>query len=245
MRVAVFSTDPTTVSSSSAQTRRTVTSCLSRSSAGSDNGRAGPGCERGVLLRQRPARRPSLRRLQRLGVTRCVALRCAGFNNVDLEAAARLGIAVVRVPAYSPYAVAEHTIASGADAQPQDPSRARARPRGNFALDGLLGFDLHGRTVGIVGTGRIGECFARIMAASVANCSPATRCRTRRARRWVRDTWGSLICYGERHRDPALPADAANAPPDRRGALAMMKPGAMLINTSRGAMVDTPAVIER
>src|SRR5437868_683180 len=87
---------------------------------------------------------------------RLVALRCAGFNNVDLEAAHRLGLKVVRVPAYSPYAVAEHTVGLML-ALNRKIYRSYTRVReGNFALDGLLGFDLHSRIVGIVGTGKIG-----------------------------------------------------------------------------------------
>ncbi|MFQ5490512.1 MAG: NAD(P)-dependent oxidoreductase, partial [Phycisphaerae bacterium] len=86
--------------------------------------------------------------------TRLVALRCAGFNNVDLVAAQRLDMTVLRVPAYSPYAVAEHAVALIL-ALNRKLHRAFARVREqNFSLNGLLGFDLHGRTVGIVGTGR-------------------------------------------------------------------------------------------
>ena len=86
-----------------------------------------------------------------------VALRCAGFNNVDLVAAAEHDVAVVRVPAYSPHAVAEHTFALilGLNRRLH---RASDRVRnGDFRLEGLLGFDLHGRTIGVIGTGRIGE----------------------------------------------------------------------------------------
>src|SRR3712207_3424904 len=87
---------------------------------------------------------------------RLVALRCAGFNNVDIAAAQQLGITVVRVPAYSPHAVAEHTVALML-ALNRKLHRAYNRVReGNFALEGLLGFDLHGRTAGIIGTGKIG-----------------------------------------------------------------------------------------
>src|SRR6478672_714429 len=96
--------------------------------------------------------------------TRLVALRSAGFTNVDLPAAAPLGLTVTRVPAYSPHAVAEHTVALVL-ALNRKVHRAWARVRqGNFALDGLLGFDLVGRTAGIVGTGKIGAAVARIMA---------------------------------------------------------------------------------
>src|SRR5690606_32211673 len=92
-----------------------------------------------------------------------LTLRSAGFNHVDLRAADAHGITVVRVPAYSPYAVAEHAVALVLTLNRQL-HRAHLRVRdGNFALDGLLGFDLHGKRVGVVGTGRIGTAFCRIM----------------------------------------------------------------------------------
>jgi D-lactate dehydrogenase len=95
--------------------------------------------------------------------TRLVALRSTGFNHVDLNAAHRLGITVVRVPSYSPFSVAEHTVGLILSLT-RHIHRAYARVRdGNFALDGLLGFDLHERTVGVVGTGRIGVQVVRIM----------------------------------------------------------------------------------
>lgn len=176
---------------------------------------------------------------------RAIALRCAGFNNVDLDAAARLGLAVVRVPAYSPYAVAEHTVALILGLN-RKLTRAHARVHeGNFALDGLLGFDLHGRTAGIVGTGQIGAVVARIL--------HGFGCR--------------LLAY-DPYRNPACEALGVTyvelpellaasdivtlhcplTPQTRHlidaGALARLRPGAMLINTSRGALLDTPAVIE-
>ncbi len=105
---------------------------------------------------------PVLQRLAEQGV-RLIALRCAGFNNVDLSTAARLGIRVVRVPAYSPHAVAEHGVGLVLMLN-RNLHRAYSRVRdGNFALGGLLGFDLHRHTVGIVGTGQIGRVFAQIM----------------------------------------------------------------------------------
>ncbi len=186
---------------------------------------------------------PALRALHALGV-RVVALRCAGFNNVDLRAAAALGIAVGRVPEYSPHAVAEHTAALVLTLN-RKIHRAHARVReGNFALDGLLGFDLHGRTVGVVGTGKIGECFARIMAgfgctllAFDPKPNPAVAALGARfvplAELLRASDIVSLHC-------PLTPATRhlidANA-------LATMKRGAMLVNTSRGAVVDTRAVI--
>lgn len=94
---------------------------------------------------------------------RLIALRCAGFNHVDLIAAQRHGISVVRVPRYSPHAVAEHCVGLIL-ALNRHIHRAYNRVRdGNFSLQGLLGFDLYGSTVGVIGTGQIGTCFARIM----------------------------------------------------------------------------------
>ena len=97
------------------------------------------------------------------GGVRLIALRSAGFNHVDLPKAIDLGLTVARVPAYSPHAVAEHTVAMMLSLN-RKLHRAHARVReGNFALDGLLGFDMHGRTVGLVGTGKIGTVVARIL----------------------------------------------------------------------------------
>ncbi|WP_418317998.1 2-hydroxyacid dehydrogenase [Piscinibacter sakaiensis] len=184
-----------------------------------------------------------LQALQQHGV-RLVLLRCAGFNNVDLEAAAQLGIAVGRVPEYSPHAVAEHSAALVLMLN-RHLHRAYARTReGNFALEGLLGFDLHGRTVGIVGTGRIGACFARVMSGFGCRvlafdpqinpeCEQIGVRYVELAELLAASDIVSLHC-------PLTPQthhliDAA--------ALATMKHGAMLINTGRGALIDTRAVI--
>ncbi|HSX72281.1 MAG TPA: NAD(P)-dependent oxidoreductase, partial [Pseudomonas sp.] len=106
---------------------------------------------------------PVLERLA-AGGTRLIALRSAGYNHVDLPAAERLGLAVVRVPAYSPHAVAEHAVALIL-ALNRRIHRAFNRTReGDFSLHGLTGFDLHGKTVGVIGGGQIGLAFARIMA---------------------------------------------------------------------------------
>jgi D-lactate dehydrogenase len=116
----------------------------------------------------------TLAALRRIGV-RLVALRSAGFNNVDLCAAAEMEIAVARVPAYSPHAVAEHTIALLLSLVRRI-HRAYARVReGNLALDGLLGFDLAGRTAAVIGTGKIGKIVGQILDAfgcKVLGCDP-------------------------------------------------------------------------
>lgn len=182
--------------------------------------------------------------LAREGV-RYVALRSAGFNHVDLQAADRLGLAVVRVPAYSPHAVAEHAVALMLDLN-RKIHRAFARVReGNFALDGLLGFDMHGLTAGLVGTGRIGTCVARILkgfgmrvAAYDPNPGPEALGLGLRflplADLLERSDIVSLHCPLTPDTRHLIDADA----------LARMKPGAMLVNTSRGAVIDTRAAID-
>jgi D-lactate dehydrogenase len=186
---------------------------------------------------------PVLRGLHALGV-RLVALRSAGFNHVDLTVAAELGIAVGRVPEYSPHAVAEHTAALVLTLNRRI-HRAYARVReGNFALDGLLGFDLFGRTVGVVGTGRIGLCFCRIMAGfgcHVVAVDPQPNPEALALGVTYLDLPGLLAA------SDIVSLHCPLTPQTRHlidsAALARMKPGAMLINTSRGAVVDTRALI--
>jgi D-lactate dehydrogenase len=175
---------------------------------------------------------------------RLVTLRCAGFNQVDLAAAARLGLAVTRVPEYSPHAVAEHTVGLMLMLDRRLHKAYNRVREGNFALDGLLGFDLHGRTVGVVGTGRIGRCVAEILLG-----------------------FGCRVLAHDPHPPAALvdrgvafvPLDELFAAADvvtlhcpltpashhmiDARALELMKPGVMLVNTSRGGLVDTRAVI--
>lgn len=184
-----------------------------------------------------------LERLAAAG-TRLVVLRSAGFNNVDLTTARRLGITVARVPGYSPEAVAEHTVAMMLALNRHIP-RAYARVRdGNFALEGLLGFDMHRRTVGIVGTGRIGAAVARIM--------KGFGCKVLASDPYVNE---ECVEIGVQY----LPLDELLAAahiitlhcpltPETHhlidsAAIAKMQRGVMLINTSRGAVVETRAVI--
>jgi D-lactate dehydrogenase len=186
---------------------------------------------------------PVLEALSRSGV-RAILLRCAGFNNLDTEAARRLGLFVARVPAYSPEAVAEHTVALTLTLLRRI-HRAYARVReGNFALDGLLGTNLHGKTVGIVGTGKIGMATARIFngfgcrllgfdpypAAAFKDIGKTVALNDLLAQSDI----VSLHC--------PLTADTHHLIDERT--LALMKPGATLVNTSRGALVDTSAVID-
>jgi len=103
-----------------------------------------------------------LNTLKEMGI-KIIALRCAGFNNVDFVAAAENSITVVRVPAYSPHAVAEHSLALIMTLNRKTHKAYNRVREGNFSLDRLTGFDLYGKTVGVIGTGKIGQCFARIM----------------------------------------------------------------------------------
>ncbi|MCY1018688.1 2-hydroxyacid dehydrogenase [Pyxidicoccus sp. MSG2] len=180
------------------------------------------------------------------GGVRLVAARSAGYNHVDLEAAQRLDIRVTRVPEYSPHAVAEHAVALVLSLNRHIP-RAFARVRDwNFSLDGLVGFDLAGKTVGVVGTGRIGRVAVRIF----------------------RGFGCKVLCYDvapdadfEREAGVAfVPLDVLFAESDvislhvpltpgtrhmvDAAALARMKKGVLLINTGRGALIDSRALLD-
>jgi D-lactate dehydrogenase len=180
------------------------------------------------------------------GGTRLIALRCAGFNNVALAAAEQHGIAVARVPAYSPHAVAEFTIGLMLSLV-RNIHRAYQRTRdNNFALDGLLGFDLHGKTVGVVGTGKIGAIVARILLLGFG-------CRVLAADPYPDE---ALVALGVRYGAPAEVIAASDLVtlhcPLTPGThhlldaaeLARMRRGALVVNTSRGAILDAEAAIE-
>lgn len=179
------------------------------------------------------------------GVT-LVVLRCAGFNNVDLAAAKALGLAVTRVPAYSPHAVAEHAVALLLTLN-RKIHRAYNRVRElNFSLSGLVGFDLHGKTVGIVGSGRIGRAAAQIFR--------GFGCRVFASDLAPRADWAAA------HGIEYVPVDDLLGSSDvvslhlpltpkthhliNASTLARLKQGAYLINTSRGKLVDTTALIQ-
>jgi D-lactate dehydrogenase len=179
------------------------------------------------------------------GGVKLIALRSAGFNHVDLPRALALGLTIARVPAYSPHAVAEHAVAMMLSLN-RKIHRAHARVReGNFSLDGLLGFDMCGRTVGIVGTGRIGTVVARILsgfgcrilASDVAVNPECTELGVHY--RSLDELWAQsdiVSLHAPLTGDTRHIVDAA--------AIARMKPGVMIINTSRGALVDAAALID-
>jgi D-lactate dehydrogenase len=178
------------------------------------------------------------------GGTRLLTLRSAGYNHVDLAAAAEHGLTVTRVPAYSPYAVAEHTVALMLAVERQIPRAANRVRDGNFSLEGLLGFDLRNKRIGIIGTGRIGQIVARIMRGF--GCSIRAYDPVRNED--VRD-------LGVRYEDldtllGECDVITLHCPltPDTHHiideeALQKVKPGVMIVNTSRGALIDTPAAI--
>jgi D-lactate dehydrogenase len=179
------------------------------------------------------------------GGVRLIALRSAGFNHVDLPKAHELGLTIARVPAYSPHAVAEHTVAMILSLN-RKLHRAHARVReGNFTLDGLLGFDMHGRTAGLVGTGRIGTVVARILT--------GFGCRLLAHDVAVNPECVDMGVHYGSLRDLLEQSDIVSLHAPLTGdtkhmidgaAIAKMKRGVMIINTSRGGLVDTVALIE-
>ena len=178
------------------------------------------------------------------GGTKFIAMRCAGFNNVDLVAAKSLGILVARVPAYSPYAVAEHT-ATLLLCLNRHVHKAYNRVReGNFSIDGLIGYDVNGKTVGVIGTGIIGSIFARIMtgfgcevlAYDVApnpDCLKIGVTYVSLEELFARSHAISLHC-------PLMPQTYHII---QEKTLAQMRDGVFIVNTSRGALIDTEATI--
>ncbi|KAI8630552.1 putative D-lactate dehydrogenase [Xylariaceae sp. FL1651] len=180
--------------------------------------------------------------LYSLGV-RAILLRCAGYNNVDLEAASQLGLFVANVPSYSPEAVAEFAVAQ-LQTLNRNTHRAYNRVReANFALDGLLGRTLHGKTVGIIGTGKIGVAFARIM--------QGFGCRLLAHDLFPNDEFKKLGEYTTvedllRRADIVslhCPLTDATHHIINETTLGQMKQGAILVNTSRGGLINTKAVI--
>lgn len=180
------------------------------------------------------------------GGTRLIALRSAGFNNVDLAAAAELGFKIARVPEYSPYAVAEHAVALVL-ALNRHVARAYARVReGNFSLDGLVGFDLHGKTVGLIGVGKIGLVAARIFR--------GFGCKVLAYDHKLDDLAAGEIGFEYVMLDDLLaqsdivslhvPLNPGTHHIIDAAALAKMKKGAMLVNTGRGALIDSRALVD-
>ena len=181
--------------------------------------------------------------LKKAGV-QLIALRCAGFNNVDLAAAKENGISVVRVPAYSPYAVAEHAVALILTLNRKTHKAYNRVREGNFSLERLTGFDLHGKTVGVTGTGKIGQVFCDIML--------GFGCRVLAfdlvAHQPTADKGVEYLPLIEILQQADIfslhcPLNEQTRHIINEQTIAMMKEGVMLINTSRGALIDTTAAI--
>lgn len=176
---------------------------------------------------------------------RAIVLRCAGFNNVDIETACQLGIKVLRVPAYSPNAVAEHAVAL-IMALNRKTHKAYNRVReGNFSIERLQGFELAGKTVGVVGTGKIGAAFANIMKGF--GCRVVAYDVYRNST--LEEQGVSYLSLNELLRVSDIVSLHCPLTPEtnrliNKDSIALMKKGAMLINTSRGKLVDTDAAIE-
>lgn len=187
---------------------------------------------------------PVLHQLSVMGIE-MIALRCAGYNHVDLETARQLGIRVARVPAYSPEAVAEHTVAMMLTLN-RKTHKAYNRVRDdNFSLDGLLGFNMCGKTVGIIGTGKIGTATARILngfGCQLLYCDPTINPE-------LEKTAGRYVSLAELCAQSDIISLHCPLTPDTHymidtTSIQSMKEGVMLINTSRGTLINTEAVTE-
>lgn len=171
-----------------------------------------------------------------------VLLRCAGYNNVDLKAAARCGLRTARVPAYSPYAVAEHAMALLLTSVRRI-HKAYLRTRDfNFSLNGMTGFDLHGKTVGVIGTGKIGRVFMdicrgfgmHIIAYDKFPAADSDISYVSRDELFAQSDIISLHCPLTDETKHMINAET----------IAQMKKGVVIINTSRGALIDAEALLE-
>ena len=191
------------------------------------------GCEAVCIFVNDDGSRPVLEELKKIGV-KYIALRCAGFNNVDLDAAKELGLRVVRVPAYSPEAVAEHAIGMMMTLNRRI-HRAYQRTRdANFSLEGLTGFTMFGKTAGVIGTGKIGVAALRILKGfgmSLLAFDPYPS--------------AAALELGVEYVDlPTLFAESDNYHLLNASAFEKMKDGVMIVNTSRGALIDSQSAIE-
>lgn len=187
---------------------------------------------------------PVIEQLALQGV-QLIALRCAGYNNVDLAAARQHNIPVVRVPAYSPYAVAEHAVAMLLTLNRKTHKAYNRVREGNFSLDRLTGFDLHGKTVGIIGTGQIGQVFARIMLGFGCRVLAFDLIANRELEALGVEYLPLVKLFPQSHIVSLhCPLTEQTRHLINAQTLGLMKDGALLINTSRGGLVDTAAAIE-
>ncbi len=174
-----------------------------------------------------------------------IALRCAGFNNVDIEAANQHGIRVLRVPAYSPYAVAEHAAALILTLNRKTHKAYNRVREGNFSLERLVGFDLHGKTVGVIGTGKIGQKFCSIMQGFGCKVIAYDKFPSDK----VREQGVTYVNLKELYNSSDIISLHCPLTPETKNiinkeSIKEMKDNVMLINTSRGKLIDTQSVIE-
>jgi D-lactate dehydrogenase len=245
MRVAVFDTKPYDLSMLLQAGAGKLEWEFIEARLGAQTAGLAQGCAAACIFVNDRADAKALAKLKQAGVG-CLALRCAGYSHVDLAAAGRLGIKACRVPAYSPYAVAEHTLALLLSLN-RKIHRAHLRVREHdFRLQGLLGWDLHSRTVGVVGTGRIGQLVAqafRGFGCAVLAHDPKPAPAWARRHGVAYKSLAGLLKASDivtLH----LPLSPATRHLINAKSLALMKPGAYLINTSRGALLDTAAIIQ-
>ncbi|MDX5346535.1 MAG: 2-hydroxyacid dehydrogenase [Hymenobacteraceae bacterium] len=202
------------------------------------------GTEVACLFVSDDGKRPVLEKLKEQGV-KLIALRSAGYNHIDLDAAKELGMKVVRVPAYSPYAVAEHTLALILTLNRKTHRAYNRVKEGNFSLNGLLGFDLHGTTAGLIGLGKIGKVTAKIL--------KGFGCRVLGYDVEQDEEWQQLGVEYVELEELLAQSDIVSlhcplTPQTHHlincDTIYKMKKGVMLINTSRGAIIDTRAVLD-
>ncbi len=203
------------------------------------------GCEAVCIFVNDDASEKVLNELKKLGIN-FLLCRSAGFNHVDLKAASKLGIRVARVPEYSPYAVAEHSVALML-ALNRKIIKAHNRVRdGNFSLDGLTGFDMHGKTVGIIGFGKIGKALASILHGFGCKILVYDLAPDKEWGKEMNINFCSLDVLCEKSdiislHAPLTPETKYMIGKER---IEKMKRGVMLINTGRGGLLDTKAVIQ-
>lgn len=203
------------------------------------------GCEAVCIFVNDDASAPVLKILHRQGV-RFLALRSAGFNHVDLKKAAELGIRAANVPGYSPYAVAEHTVAMMLALNRKLISAHHRVMELNFSLDGLVGFDMNGKTAGIVGTGKIGELVARILYGFGCNLLAFDQQENHSIVNSYQVKYVSLetLCRQADIITLHVPLLKQTHHVINSVTISQMKPGVMLINTSRGGLVKTSDVVK-
>ena len=185
-----------------------------------------------------------IQKLKSCGV-KLIALRCAGFNNVDLKAAAECGIKVVRVPAYSPYAVAEHGAALLMSLTRHIPQAYLRTKTANFSIEGLTGRDLHGLTAGIFGTGKIGRIMANILKGfgmKIIASDPFPN------KEWAEETGAEYVSVTELFKQSDVlslhcPLTEETKHIVNHDTMKLMKHDAVIINTGRGALIDSKALV--